>query len=891
MDIAVVVQGAFLVGDSIANDAFWQSEVLKRLVGREKVSLFVENFAQEVFPGVECRPYRDVDSWLLTHPAGVVIYHFCDGWRAFEARLLNFSGRKIVRWHNNTPPWFYVAQPNALRGTVRGLKRIRELASEQKLEVWANSDFSVRQLKILVNDRQRAFCVYPASNYLETNVRIEQRHRLSASYERGATLRLLFVGRVVAHKGHKHVIAVADLIARVRGCRVVVDFVGRRDESATVYNEELANLAQAARCEVVFHGGLPQGELDGHYNLSDVFLCLSEHEGFGLPAFEAMRRGLPVVAWAITAYEELLAGSPLALRKFDLASFAAAVEIAVTPAHQDAIKDLQSKLLARYTRGIVLKQIRDGLGLESPELPNPDTSGDLSRQSEALRLAIAKAADVYRLFESEAVGAQATHDFVGNYISAHDVEYFDYFLESQDPTRKLLEVLKVEGSPAIAAARLSPCVFLSKNATLEEGVYRFRDLSVEHGHLIHGPYINMPAGRFGFRFQMRLSQFRSASPLHVEVVSNQRVVASRPFENEGERSEGYVEHEFLTPQSDVELRICAHERVELSGEFEGVVVERLPSLSALVPDFGPYSRIESAGHAGPGAVLLLPARSFNTRRGHLREEGYELEIEPSTDNHLFFGPYIEIPKGRYEIAIDIEMAATVQRKYVEIADEGVLIGRHEVQVGPDGKIIFEVSLERDVAKGEFRFQVQASAPSRALFRGVAVKRLAALSSLLAEGKIFTPQGIKVVSGEPRSVFFEPRHFVSAYAEHAEDYLIFHAQTVPAGAHLIYGPYIAVPPGRFRFRLHFDFVRFETEDLVEIDVANEGQRITYRPLRASLLNENTTIECEFLAPIARCEFRLAARAQADILGFFRGVTAESLPSLARLASVAPPGGAL
>jgi glycosyltransferase involved in cell wall biosynthesis len=888
LNIAVVVQGASLIGDSIANDAIWQYETLKSILGADRVCLFVETFAPEVFPTVNCRPYHEFDMWLSTYPVGIVIYHFCDGWRALEEDLRNFTGRKIVRWHNNTPPWFYVDHPDALRGTIRGLKSIRELATGQKLEVWANSEFSVRQLKILAGDRQRAICVFPASSYIESESQVNLLHRTPTSLQSGATLRILFVGRIVAHKGHKHVIAVADLIARVRGCRVVVDFVGRRDENGVIYNEELANLAQAAQCEVVFHGGLSPIELERRYHLADVFLCLSEHEGFGLPAFEAMRRGLVVVAWSNTAYEDLLVESPFALREFELASFAAAVELATDPAHQEVLGKVQSKILAQYTRKIVLTQIMNGLGLEQRDHSDFEIMDHVLTHE--LRAAVEKTADIYRIAENDAIGADATHDFVGNYISAYDVEYFDRLLDSQSSSNKLLELMKIEGSQTNAAVRLYPAVFSSKLGTFEEGVYTFRNLDIKQGHLIFGPYVNMPAGRFSFRFYIHLSQFSSDSPLGTEVVANQQVLVAGHFVMNGERGEGYLEYEFLAPQSDVELRINALAPIKLSGEFEGVVVERLPAVSSLVPVSSSFSQSEAGIDEAPGATLHIPARSFKTHRGRLCDDVYEIEIEPwLKEEHLFFGPYIEIPKGRYQIAINIEMTLPVRRMHLEIADAGLLVVRREVEAGSDGWIRVEEELQHDVAKGEFRLKVDADGRSRAFFHGIDIKRLATLSCLLVEGKVLTPHGIKLVVGEPRSVFFEPINFVSSYAQVADERLVFSAQIVPAGAHLIYGPYVAVPRGRFRFRLHFDFIRFETDDLVVIDVANEGKMITYLPLKASRLGENTTIECEFLEPIPLCEFRLSTRAHANVLGVFRGVTAERIPSLAGLSATSTPRG--
>ena len=60
--------------------------------------------------------------------------------------------------------------------------------------------------------------------------------------------------------------------------------------------------------EVVFTGAVTQGELNAYYRISDAFLGLSEHEGYGAPLVEAMTFGLPVIAFDAGAVRETLNG-------------------------------------------------------------------------------------------------------------------------------------------------------------------------------------------------------------------------------------------------------------------------------------------------------------------------------------------------------------------------------------------------------------------------------------------------------------------------------------------------------------------------------------------------------------------------------------------------------
>ena len=878
---AIVVQGAFLVGDSIAMDAILQYRILCEVFGPDRVCIIAETYSTKIYPGVDFTPYDQLDNWMAENPAAVVIYHFCDGWRAFEERLLAYGGRKIVRWHNNTPPWFYVENLPALRGTLRGLKCIIELVRDHQVEVWANSEFSVRQLQILIGRRKYFHCVFPASAYLETSEKKKFFRRRSAHKREDEPLRLLFVSRVVAHKGHKHVIAVADLIARARHRKVRVDFVGRRDENAFEYNALLESLRERARCEVIFHGGLPQAELDSFYDLADVFVCLSEHEGFGLPAFEAMGRDVPVVAWANTAYQDLLSESPLAFPEFDLANFAAAVEIAATPRYKKRIAEIQETIVGKYNRAVIAAQIVSGLEfIGKVALNKPASRKDISKGAAALAAAISSLSDVYRLYEESATGFNTEHDFTGNYISAYDVEAYGHLFTAKASTQRLFDFLNVGDQQAPACVRIAPAAFISKVAIREDDVFRYPAMTIEEGHLFYGPYLNMPAGRFGFRFKLAFSHYKADRPLRLEVVLQGRVVATREVTFGHDNFEGYLETEFLEPQADVEFRASVNGPTELSGAFGGVLIERLPDIASLVPVKQAASLARPDVQAAEAATLRLRASSFRTAHGRFDDDRLEIKVDKSDGQHLFFGPYLEIPKGRYRFTFELDISPPTGPFYLEIADEGAQIMREEVEFG-DGRIVLEKEIDRRIRRGEFRLCLEAGTPVRVTLHGLEITRLPSLATLLIEGKIYTPQGVKIVAGEPKSVFFEPKHFVSRFAVVESDRLTFPAQIVPKFDQLIYGPYVAVPSGRFRIKFHFDFIRFETTEPVEIDVADEGRLICYRRLAAERLNEGPTIDCEFLAPVKRCEFRLSTRGEASVLGHFKGVSIERLPALAEL----------
>src|SRR5690606_19696511 len=69
---------------------------------------------------------------------------------------------------------------------------------------------------------------------------------------------------------------------------------------------ELAKDAGLTADEVILTGFVPEEDLIALYNLCAVFVFPSWHEGFGLPALEAMRCGAPVIASNVSSLPEVV---------------------------------------------------------------------------------------------------------------------------------------------------------------------------------------------------------------------------------------------------------------------------------------------------------------------------------------------------------------------------------------------------------------------------------------------------------------------------------------------------------------------------------------------------------------------------------------------------------
>ncbi|HVM39234.1 MAG TPA: glycosyltransferase, partial [Acidimicrobiia bacterium] len=87
---------------------------------------------------------------------------------------------------------------------------------------------------------------------------------------------------------------------------------------------------------VQFAGSVSHAALAAHYAAADVFVCLSEHEGFCIPLLEAMHHDLPVVAFAAAAVPGTMGDGGLVLGDKTPPVVAAAVDRVM---RDDALRD------------------------------------------------------------------------------------------------------------------------------------------------------------------------------------------------------------------------------------------------------------------------------------------------------------------------------------------------------------------------------------------------------------------------------------------------------------------------------------------------------------------------------------------------------------------------
>ena len=224
------------------------------------------------------------------------------------------SGRReplAVYYHNITPP--ELLEPFDRDAASRARLARQELHRlAQRAGLWlANSQFSADDLHAL---GVRDVLVLPPLTDRRSDAPDPGYLRDLRSDKRGVDL--LFVGRVVPHKAHRHLIEVTALLD-ASGFHPRLFLVGSPGPPA--YMARLQRLAAHLGLEAAVHftGSVGRTRLEAHYRAADVFVCFSQHEGFCVPILEAMRCGVPVVAVEAAAVAETLGGAGVLLSRAD----------------------------------------------------------------------------------------------------------------------------------------------------------------------------------------------------------------------------------------------------------------------------------------------------------------------------------------------------------------------------------------------------------------------------------------------------------------------------------------------------------------------------------------------------------------------------------------------
>jgi glycosyltransferase involved in cell wall biosynthesis len=265
------------------------------------------------------RDFRDYGRAVPARPDDVLLYHVAIG-SVVADFVRDRPERLVVDHHNITPAsWFADWEPAVVHGIAWGRNQLAQLARRTTLGL-ADSGFNRDELNALGYAPTGVAPILFDTAQLDREVDPVALERLRAD---GAVW--LFVGRIAPHKCQHDLIKAFSVYRRVYEPTAVLRIVGA--SSSDRYVAALHQLVAALQLEdaVELTGSVPAPELAAHYRSADVYVCVSEHEGFCVPLLEAMHHRVPIVAYGTTAVPETLGAGGVCLPGKSPATVAAAV--------------------------------------------------------------------------------------------------------------------------------------------------------------------------------------------------------------------------------------------------------------------------------------------------------------------------------------------------------------------------------------------------------------------------------------------------------------------------------------------------------------------------------------------------------------------------------------
>ncbi len=310
----------------------------------------------------------------------LLLHHFSIGSRASRTAYA-LPARMVLVYHNITPPEYFVGVHRELaRQCYRGRRELAAYVSRCDLAL-GDSEYNRRELEAFGFAPTGVLPVVPDFSHLD----VERNWLLAREFDDEWT-NILFVGRVIPSKRFDDLIRFFHAYRARYNPRSRLLLVG----SYSGFERYLAQLhALVARLRtpgVHFIGHVTNEELAAFYEVADLFLCASEHEGFCVPIVEAFYMDVPVLAYAATAVPATMDGGGVLYETRDPARVAALMHVLLDDAAaRERVLAAQAaaldRLRGRDFAGTLVGFVRQVL--ETPRRPTPEVAFDFWHQFEA----------------------------------------------------------------------------------------------------------------------------------------------------------------------------------------------------------------------------------------------------------------------------------------------------------------------------------------------------------------------------------------------------------------------------------------------------------------------------------------------------------------------------
>ncbi len=372
-------------GDAVGNDAIAMHKLLREM-GHETV-IYAEEIGHTVPAGI-AKPCQDLGELGADD---VILYHYSIGSEIMEEILRKVPGKKVMVYHNVTPGAYFDDYNEAIAEIARaGRENLKEI---QPIFSACFADSGYNKQDLIKAGYRCPIAVLPILIPFEDYLKPVD-ETIVQTYGKDDFTNILFVGRLAPNKKIEDVIRAFAYYKKYLNARSRLFLVGS-PLGMDPYVDRLRRYVDRLflQNDIFFSGKVPFDQILAYYKIADLFLCMSEHEGFCVPLAEAMSFSVPIVARSAAAVPETLGGAGLLVNGADPAEAARAMDrIVGDAALAEQLRQAGKKRLEDFsyekTAALFqqyLEQVVKGEGLDSdtwrPQAVGPDGEDSGAREN------------------------------------------------------------------------------------------------------------------------------------------------------------------------------------------------------------------------------------------------------------------------------------------------------------------------------------------------------------------------------------------------------------------------------------------------------------------------------------------------------------------------------
>lgn len=294
---------------------------------------------------------RIIPENFQVNKSDIIIYHLATA-TDLNYKLCKFSCKKILTYHNITPPQFFALyDKQAEKNCANGLSQAKMLAdkfdycmpvSDFNKQDLINMGYSVPIDVIPILIKFEDYLTPPSQEII-------QKYKDSPA-------NIVFLGRIAPNKKQEDVILSFYYYKKYYNPDAKLFLVGSYGATDN-YKKRLTEFCRKLELDdVYFTGHISFNEMLAYYRIADVFLCMSEHEGFCVPLVEAMCFNIPIIAYDSSAIKDTLGGSGILIHNKNHLEIAGMIDKVITDVNfknavvqqeQIRLKDLQPNVIKK----------------------------------------------------------------------------------------------------------------------------------------------------------------------------------------------------------------------------------------------------------------------------------------------------------------------------------------------------------------------------------------------------------------------------------------------------------------------------------------------------------------------------------------------------------------